>query len=296
MEDVLTRATADGVRIYALNTTNLVREAAEKHGCSHLASAALGRAMNGALLLAATMKDNERISLRLKGDGPLGEVVADAEGTCVRGYVENPDAFLPLKNGKLDVGGGIGQGNIIVTRYLQNAEPFTGYCELQDGEIASDLTKYLYVSEQTPTSVALGVLVDKEGEVTASGGFFIQAMPGCADEVLEKLENNVNLMPYVTQLLEIGYTPQKMIEIIGRGLDVDIKETVPVSFKCRCSRERILTALGSLDAKSLAELAQDKVTEAHCQFCNTTYEFSQEEVQQMLEEKQGQAQAEKSAD
>ncbi len=296
MEDVLTRATADGVRIYALNTTNLVREAAEKHGCSHLASAALGRAMNGALLLAATMKDNERISLRLKGDGPLGEVVADAEGTCVRGYVENPDAFLPLKNGKLDVGGGIGQGNIIVTRYLQNAEPFTGYCELQDGEIASDLTKYLYVSEQTPTSVALGVLVDKEGEVTASGGFFIQAMPGCADEVLEKLENNVNLMPYVTQLLEIGYTPQKMIEIIGRGLDVDIKETVPVSFKCRCSRERILTALGSLDAKSLAELAQDKVTEAHCQFCNTTYEFSQEEVQQMLEEKQGQVQAEKSAD
>ncbi len=296
MEDVLTRATADGVRIYALNTTNLVREAAEKHGCSHLASAALGRAMNGALLLAATMKDNERISLRLKGDGPLGEVVADAEGTCVRGYVENPDAFMPLKNGKLDVGGGIGQGNIIVTRYLQNAEPFTGYCELQDGEIASDLTKYLYVSEQTPTSVALGVLVDKEGEVTASGGFFIQAMPGCADEVLEKLENNVNLMPYVTQLLEIGYTPQKMIEIIGRGLDVDIKETVPVSFKCRCSRERILTALGSLDAKSLAELAQDKVTEAHCQFCNTTYEFSQEEVQQMLEEKQGQVQAEKSAD
>ncbi len=296
MEDVLTRATADGVRIYALNTTNLVREAAKKHGCSHLASAALGRAMNGALLLAATMKDNERISLRLKGDGPLGEVVADAEGTCVRGYVENPDAFLPLKNGKLDVGGGIGQGNIIVTRYLQNAEPFTGYCELQDGEIASDLTKYLYVSEQTPTSVALGVLVDKEGEVTASGGFFIQAMPGCADDVLEKLENNVNLMPYVTQLLEIGYTPQKMIEIIGRGLDVDIKETVPVSFKCRCSRERILTALGSLDAKSLAELAQDKVTEAHCQFCNTTYEFSQEEVQQLLEEKQGQAQAEKSTD
>lgn len=290
MEDVLTKATADGVRIYALSTTNLVREAAKRHGCSHLASAALGRAMNGALLLAATMKDNERISLRLKGDGPLGEVVADAEGTCVRGYVENPDAFLPLKNAKLDVGGGIGQGNIIVTRYLQNAEPFTGYCELQDGEIASDLTKYLYVSEQTPTSVALGVLVDKEGEVTASGGFFIQAMPGCADEVLEKLENNVNLMPYVTQLLEIGYTPQKMIEIIGRGLDVDIKETVPVSFKCRCSRERILTALGSLDAKSLTELAQDKVTEAHCQFCNTTYEFSQAEVQQLLDAKQKQEQ------
>ena len=285
MEDVLVKATADGVRIYALCTTKLVREAAKKHGCSHLASAALGRAMNGALLLAATMKDNERITLRLKGDGPLGEVVADAEGNSVRGYVENPDAFLPLKNGKLDVGGGIGAGNIIVTRYLQNAEPFTGYCELQDGEIASDLTKYLYVSEQTPTSVALGVLVDKEGEVTASGGFFIQAMPGCADEVLEKLENNVNLMPYVTQLLEIGYTPEKMIEIIARGLDVDIKESEPVEFKCRCSRERILTALGSLDKKSLEELAQDKVTEAHCEFCNSTYEFTQEEITKLLEEK-----------
>ena len=240
MEDVLTKATAEGVRIYALCTTNLVREATQKHGCSHLASAALGRAMNGALLLAATMKDGERISVRFKGDGPLGEVVADAEGNSVRGYVENPDAFLPLKaDGKLDVGGGIGAGNIIVTRYLQNAEPFTGYCELADGEIASDLTKYLYVSEQTPSSVALGVLVDKDGTVTASGGFFIQAMPGCSEEVLAKLEENVSLTPYVTQLLEIGYTPEKIIEILGRGLDVDIKETIPVQIKCRCSREKI---------------------------------------------------------
>ena len=210
----------------------------------------------------------------------------------MRGYVENPDAFLPLKNGKLDVGGGIGAGNIIVTRYLQNAEPFTGDCELQDGEIASDLTKYLYVSEQTPTSVALGVLVDKDGNVTASGGFFIQAMPGCTDEVLEKLENNVNLTPYVTQLLEIGYTPQKMIEILGRGLDVDIKETIPLSFKCRCSRKRILAALGSLDVKSLEELAQDKTTEAHCEFCNSTYEYTQDDIKHLLEEKEKQAQLE----
>lgn len=283
MEDILTKATADGVRIYALSTTNLVREAAQKHGCSHLASAALGRAMSGALLLAAMMKDGERISLRLKGDGPLGEVVADAEGGSVRGYVENPDAFLPLKeDGKLDVGGGVGQGNIIVTRYLQNAEPFTGYCELADGEIASDLTKYLYVSEQTPSSVALGVLVDKDGLVTAAGGFFIQAMPGCADEVLAKLEENVGLTPYVTQLLEIGYTPAKMIEILGRGLDVDIKESLPLQFKCRCSRDRILAALGALDKKALTELAQDEVTEAHCQFCNTTYSFTQQEVQKLL--------------
>ena len=181
MKDILTKGTAEGVRIYALCTTNLVQEAATRHHTSHLASAALGRAMNGALLLAATMKDNERITLRLKGDGPIGEVVADAEGTNVRGYVGDPDVFLPLKNGKLDVGGALGAGNIIVTRYLQNAEPFTGYAELVDGEIASDLTNYLYTSEQTPSSVALGVLVNKEGQVIASGGYFIQAMPGCAE-------------------------------------------------------------------------------------------------------------------
>lgn len=285
MEDILTKATIDGVRMYALNTTNLVREAAQRHHCSHLASAALGRAMSGALLLAATMKEQERLTLRFKGDGPLGELVADAEGTKVRGYVENPDVFLPLKNGKLDVGGAVGQGNIIVTRYLQNIEPFSGYCELANGEIASDITKYLYVSEQTPSSVALGVLVNKEGEVTAAGGYFIQAMPGCKEEVLAKLEENVQLTPYVTQLLELGYTPQKMIEVLGRGLKVDIKESTPVNFECRCSRERILDGLKRLDKIALAEIAQDEVTEAHCQFCNTTYTFTQTEIKSLLENK-----------
>lgn len=282
MADILTKATIEGVRIYALQTTELVRTIAKKHNCSHLASAALGRAMSGALLLAATMKNEERISVRFCGDGPIGEIVADAEGNKVRGYVENPDVFLPLKNGKLDVGGAVGAGNIIVSRYLQNAEPFTGYCELEDGEIASDITKYLYVSEQTPSSVALGVLVNKEGEVTAAGGYFIQAMPGCDEETLTKLEENVNLTPYVTQLLELGYTPKKMIEILGRGLQVDIKESIPVEFKCRCSRERILNALASLDEKSLQEMSQDEVTEAHCQFCNTTYSFTQEKVKEIL--------------
>lgn len=285
MEDILTKATVEGVRIYALQTTGLVREAAKAHRCSHLASAALGRAMTGALLLAATMKEEERISVRLRGDGPLGELVADAEGGCVRGYVENPDVFLPLKDGKLDVGGAVGRGNIVVTRYLRNAEPFTGYCELEDGEIASDLTKYLYVSEQTPASVSLGVLVDKDGEVTAAGGWFIQAMPGCSDEVLAKLEHNVNFMPYVTQLLELGYTPEKMIGVICRGLDFSLKESLPVAFKCRCSHERILSALASLDRKSLEEMAGDEITEAHCQFCNTTYQFAASEVRALLENK-----------
>ncbi|MCD7961347.1 MAG: Hsp33 family molecular chaperone HslO [Enterococcus sp.] len=282
MKDILTKGTAEGVRIYALCTTNLVQEAAIRHHTSHLASAALGRAMNGALLLAATMKDNERIALRLKGDGPIGEVVADAEGTHVRGYVGEPDVFLPLKNGKLDVGGAIGAGNIIVTRYLQNAEPFTGYAELVDGEIASDLINYLYTSEQTPSSVALGVLVNKEGQVIASGGYFIQAMPGCAEETLAQLEENISLTPYVTQLLELGYTPEKMIETIARGLDVTIQESIELSYKCRCSREKILGALATLGQEDISAMSQDEETEVHCQFCNETYKFSGEEIARLL--------------
>ena len=282
MKDILTKGTAEGVRIYALCTTNLVQEAATRHHTSHLASAALGRAMNGALLLAATMKDNERIALRLKGDGPIGEVVADAEGTHVRGYVGDPDVFLPLKNGKLDVGGAIGAGNIIVTRYLQNAEPFTGYAELVDGEIASDLTNYLYTSEQIPSSVALGVLVNKEGQVIASGGYFIQAMPGCAEETLAQLEENISLTPYVTQLLELGYTPEKMIETIARGLDVTIQESIELSYKCRCSREKILGALATLGQEDISAMSQDEETEVHCQFCNETYKFSGEEIARLL--------------
>lgn len=282
MKDILTKGTAEGVRIYALCTTNLVQEAATRHHTSHLASAALGRAMNGALLLAATMKDNERIALRLKGDGPIGEVVADAEGTHVRGYVGDPDVFLPLKNGKLDVGGAIGAGNIIVTRYLQNAEPFTGYAELVDGEIASDLTNYLYTSEQTPSSVALGVLVNKEGQVIASGGYFIQAMPGCAEETLAQLEENISLTPYVTQLLELGYTPEKMIKTIARGLDVTIQESIELSYKCRCSREKILGALATLGQEDISGMSQDEETEVHCQFCNETYKFSGEEIARLL--------------
>lgn len=282
MKDILTKGTAEGVRIYALCTTNLVQEAATRHHTSHLASAALGRAMNGALLLAATMKDNERIALRLKGDGPIGEVVADAEGTHVRGYVGDPDVFLPLKNGKLDVGGAIGAGNIIVTRYLQNAEPFTGYAELVDVEIASDLTNYLYTSEQTPSSVALGVLVNKEGQVIASGGYFIQAMPGCAEETLAQLEENISLTPYVTQLLELGYTPEKMIETIARGLDVTIQESIELSYKCRCSREKILGALATLGQEDISAMSQDEETEVHCQFCNETYKFSGEEIARLL--------------
>ncbi len=281
MEDTLTIATAEGVRIYAITTKNLVQEAADRHHTSHLATAALGRAMSGALMLAATMKDGERILLKLKGDGPLGEVVAEAQGTSVRGYVGEPDVFMPLKNGKLDIGGALGQGTITLTRYLQNGESFTGHAELADGEIATDITNYLYMSEQTPSSVALGVLVDKDGKVLAAGGYFIQAMPGCDEEVLEKLGNNVAVTPYVTQLLELGYTPEKIIEVLARGLEFDIKENMPVKFSCGCSKDKILNMLAALSQDDIDYLTEQPDTEVHCQYCNKVYHFSSEELKQL---------------
>lgn len=281
MEDTLTIATAEGVRIYAITTKNLVQEAADRHHTSHLATAALGRAMSGALMLAATMKDGERILLKLKGDGPMGEVVAEAQGTSVRGYVGEPDVFLPLKNGKLDIGGALGQGTITLTRYLQNGESFTGHAELADGEIATDITNYLYMSEQTPSSVALGVLVDKDGKVLAAGGYFIQAMPGCDEEVLEKLGNNVAVTPYVTQLLELGYTPEKIIEVLARGLEFDIKESMPVKFSCGCSKDKILNMLAALSQDDIDYLTEQPDTEVHCQYCNKVYHFSSEELKQL---------------
>lgn len=281
MEDTLTIATAEGVRIYAITTKNLVQEAADRHHTSHLATAALGRAMSGALMLAATMKDGERILLKLKGDGPMGEVVAEAQGTSVRGYVGEPDVFMPLKNGKLDIGGALGQGTITLTRYLQNGESFTGHAELADGEIATDITNYLYMSEQTPSSVALGVLVDKDGKVLAAGGYFIQAMPGCDEEVLEKLGNNVAVTPYVTQLLELGYTPEKIIEVLARGLEFDIKESMPVKFSCGCSKDKILNMLAALSQDDIDYLTEQPDTEVHCQYCNKLYHFSSEELKQL---------------
>ncbi len=281
MEDILTIATVEGVRIYAITTKNLVQEAADRHHTSHLATAALGRAMSGALMLAATMKDGERISLKFKGNGPIGEVAAEAQGTSVRGYVGDPDVFLPLNNGKLDIGGALGKGTITLTRYLTNGESFTGHAELKDGEIATDITNYLYMSEQTPSSVALGVLVDKEGRVVAAGGYFIQAMPGCSEDVLEKLGDNVCTTPYVTQLLELGYTPEKIITTLARGLDCDIKESLPVKFECSCSKEKILNMLATLKHSDIDYLTEQPDTEVHCQYCNKIYHISSEELKQL---------------
>ncbi len=281
MGDLLVKATVPGARIYALRTTELVQNLNEIHTCSPLAVAAVGRTVSGALLLASTMKDNERITVRFHGDGPLGDVVADAQGSTVRGFVENPQVMLPPKNGKLDVGGGVGAGNLIVTRYLQNAEPFSGHCEIKNGEIASDLTQYLYQSEQTPSVVALGVLVNKDCQVQVAGGYFIQPLPDAEDEVLEQLENNVLTMPYVTELLNVDSDPKNMIRRIATGLEIDFKEEYPVELQCRCTRDKVVGMLAALPAQDRTELCEDEVTEVHCHFCNKSYKFTSQEVKEL---------------
>ena len=286
MEDILTKATADGVRIYALSTTNLAREAAQKHGCSHLASAALGRAMSGALLLAAMMKDGERISLRLKGGGPLGEVVADAEGGNVRGYVENPDAFLPLKeDGKLDVGGAVGHGGTLtVIKDLNLKEPYVGSVELLGGEIAEDLASYFVESEQIPTACGLGVLVDRDRSVLRAGGYLIQLLPGAPEGIIDRLEKGIMAAGPVTNLLMENDDPESLLRRVMADFELEILETVPVEYRCYCSRERMTAALVSLGRKQLTELAEDpNGIELTCQFCDSRQRFTPEEIRELLE-------------
>ena len=276
--DILTRATVGDARIYVARTTRLVRKLSLRHHASHLATAALGRTVTGALLLAATMKNEEGVGIKITGDGPIGGITGEAQGGTARGYVGNPDVYLPPKNGHLDVGGAVGNGIISVTRYTAGAKPFTGTAELVDGEIADDLTKYLYTSEQTPSSVGLGVLVDEKGDVQAAGGWFIQALPNCSEETLDKLDKNVRNTPYVSSLIDMGFTPERIIQMLGRDMKVEILDSYPLHFGCRCSRERVEEVLRTLPKKELNQLAEDEKTEITCPYCNARYEFSQEEM------------------
>lgn len=282
MEDVLVKATAGDARIYAVTTTHLTQYMNEIHHCSPLAAAALGRTAAGALLLAATMKSGEAVTVRFKGDGPLGQVMADARDYTVRGFVMHPEVMLPLKNGKLDVGGGVGHyGTGTVTRCPLIGKPFTGVSTIKSGEIAADLTRYLAVSEQTPSSVALGVLIEKDGSVKVAGGFFVQLLPDAAETTIKTLEDNILTLPYVTELLQSGLDAEGMIRKVAKGLDVEILESHPVSFHCSCSREKVAGMLAGLPEKDFDELLQDPKTEVHCQYCNKSYEFTQQELKEL---------------
>ncbi|MBP2640014.1 MAG: hslO [Firmicutes bacterium] len=285
MNDVLLKATVPGIRAFAAITTNLVEDARQRHNCYPTAIAALGRTMTGALLLAANLKTEESITIRVTGDGPLEEIVVDADNHGnVRGYVNNPQTHLPLKNEKLDVGGAIGKGHIHVTRFTGLKAPFTGSIELVSGEIAEDIAQYLLFSEQTPSTIILGVKVQPDLTVTAAGGMLIQALPDAEEEIIEKIENNISQLPSITAMLEAGLDAQGMIEKAFAGLPILYGGETPLKFQCRCSRDRVEKMLISLGEEELINLLNEQKAEIKCHFCSQFYHFNQNELDALLQE------------
>ena len=286
MKDQLVRATAEGVRIFAATTTDLVADAARRHDCYPIAAAALGRTITGALLFAANLKNEEAVTIKIAGDGPLGRLVADAVPKgFARGFVDNPHVDLPSNaKGKLDVAGGVGRNGVVsVTRFTGLEHDVSGSCELVSGEIAEDLTNYLFVSEQTPSSVGLGVLVDTDLSVRAAGGFMVQPLPDVSDAVLDRLEQNLKSMRSVTEMIDGGLDARGIISTVFDGLDVNFLSETPLAFRCQCSRERVESTLISLNAKDRQSLIDDGHAEVVCQFCGEKYQFSGDELKRLFE-------------
>lgn len=283
MKDHLIRATVPGMRGFAAITTELAEEGRRRHDCLPVASAALGRTMTAALLLAANLKTEESITVRVAGDGPLGQIVVDAQaGGTVRGYVANPHVDLPLKNGKLDVGGSVGSGYLHVTRFTGLKQPFTGTTDLITGEIGEDVTHYLLESEQTPSSVALGVLVNPDLTVIASGGFFIQVLPEAEDVVISQVESNLSKMGPVSQLVEQGCDARGLLARVFEGLPVNFYETMSLGFACSCSEERVEVMLLNLGAQEISEMEAEGGAEIRCHFCGEYYRFTKEQLAALL--------------
>lgn len=283
MSDHLIRATVPGIRAFAAVTTDLVEEARGRHNCYPVASAALGRTITAALLLAANLKANESLTVRIAGNGLLGEVVADANAAgLVRGYVRNPHVDLPLRGSKLDVGKAVGQGQIYITRFTGLKQPFTGSAPLISGEIAEDVTNYLMVSEQTPSSVGLGVLVNTDLTVQAAGGFIIQALPGAPDNVLEKLEQNLARIQPVSQMICEGKDAKGIIEQVFDDLPITFYGTMPLKFSCPCSVERVSNMLLSLGIEELTDMVEEGKAEVCCHFCGEKYQFTKKQLLELL--------------
>lgn len=284
MSDKLVKAITKGVRVYAAVTTDLVNEAIRRHDCYPVAAAALGRTMTGALLLAANLKNKEALTVNIRGDGPLKNITADAvpEG-FVRGYVADPHVELPLNDkGKLDVGGGVGQGLVTVTRFTGLREPMRGSSEIVTGEIAEDLTNYLYVSEQTPSSIGLGVLVDTDFSAKAAGGFIIQPMPDADEETISRLEENLQKLRPVTTMIDEGKDAREIILEIMNGFEMEFLTTTDLAFRCQCSKERLEDVLLNLNHDDMESLIADGQAEVCCHFCGEKYHFSREELQHLL--------------
>ena len=284
MSDYIVRATAgkDGIRAFAVTSREMVEYARKSHDTSPVVTAALGRMLSAGAMMGVMMKgDEDVLTLQIQGSGPMKgiTVTADSKGN-VKGFPNVPDVMLPPnKDGKLDVGGAISVGILRVIKDMGLKEPYVGTVELQTGEIAEDLTYYFAVSEQIPSSVGLGVLMNKDNTVNCAGGFIIQLMPFTPEEVISQIEENLKTLPSVTDMLSAGKTPEQMLETVLAGLDVEIMETYPVGYKCDCSRERVIKSLASLGKEDMDEIIADgKPVEVKCQFCNEAYEFTIDEV------------------
>lgn len=287
MNDYIVRATAaDGhIRAFAITSRDTVEEARQDHGTSPVITAALGRLLSGAVMMGAMMKgEKDLLTVQVQCSGPAQglTVTADANGH-VKGFPRVPVVDLPLnEQGKLDVGGALGLGVLSVIKDMGLKEPYVGQIALQTGEIAEDLTYYFATSEQVPSAVGLGVLVNPDGSVRQAGGFIIQLMPFTPDEVVDALEKKITKIASVTEMLEAGKTPERILEEILDGFGLEINDTMEAGFCCDCSKERVSRAIATLSRKDLNDIINDgEGIEVKCQFCNKAYHFDIDELKEM---------------
>ncbi|MDR0951726.1 MAG: Hsp33 family molecular chaperone HslO [Oscillospiraceae bacterium] len=288
MDEIIRAVTKNGeAKISAISARKIIQSARSYHNTSPVAAAALGRTLCAASLLGDLLKEEDAtLTIRINGGGPIGTVMAvsDSFGN-VRGYVDEPFIDLPLKpNGKLDVGGAVGRdGTFTVSRDLGLKDPYVGSSALVSGEIADDLAFYLLESEQVPSACGLGVLVDTDLSVKCAGGFIVSLLPGAPEELITLIEHNIAQMGSVTSVLEYG-TATDLVNRVLAGLEPEILQSVPVEYRCYCSRDRVQKTLASLGGETLREMLSDgKPTEVVCQFCNTAYEFTDEEVENLAD-------------
>lgn len=289
MTDYIIRATAakGQIRAFAATTRDLVEEARSSHNTSPVATAALGRLLTAGAMMGIMMKgEKDLLTLRMEGDGPLGGVLvtANARGE-VKGYAFHPDVMVPPNAlGKLDVGGAMGYGLLSVIRDVGLKDPYVGQTDLITGEVAEDLTYYFATSEQVPSSVALGVLMNKENTVRQAGGFIIQLLPGASEEIIDRLEAKLSAIPSVTAMLNDGKTPEMILEELLGEFGLEISEKLPTRFLCDCCKERVEKAIISIGKKEIQAMIDDeKPIEVNCQFCGKVYTFMVEELKEMLE-------------
>ena len=290
MNDYIVRATAGNgsIRAFAATTRDLVQHAREVHHTSPVASAALGRMLTAAAMMGTMLKgDKDLLTLQVRGEGPLQGIVVTSDSKAqVKGYVFNPGVEVPdLIPGKLNVSGAIGAGHMSIIKDIGMREPYAGKIELVTGEIAEDLTYYFAQSEQTPSAIGLGVLVETDTSIRRAGGFIIQLLPDATDEMIDRLEKKLATIPYVSDLLDMGQTPEDILNMILGDFDLKIMDKIPTTFYCNCTRERVEKALISIGKDELEKIIrEDKKANLHCHFCSKEYDFNEEQLVALLEE------------